>query len=259
MASELKPFTIEDCSLLLAEMAAYFSQQGIFIDLGGNTNLNNDGMNGTDSANEISLEQFLIPPESAAPAFFLGINGVGDVETCLERLSGDLEKLHQDIANYAEQNSLEEEIRKKVTLINVHVSKAKGSLPGRAKKLITSCREKNSVGEQRREAASVLGKVFKERIMDGAMEPIYAERKSVYGFVLRKLNEFLANWGVQTLSLNVGDCMNYDLPCEILPGSEDGTVEQHDKIRKIDRFPYVWHEAREDKLPIWNGQVSVWR
>ena len=260
MASELKPFMIEDCSRLLAEMAVYFSEQGIFVDLGENVDLNNNGVDGTESAHEISLEQFVIPPESAAPAFFLKINGVGDVETCLDRLSGDLEKLHQDIANYAEQNSLEEEIRKKVTLINVHVSKAKGSLPGRAKKLITSCREKNSVGEQRREAASVLGKVFKERIMDGAMDPIYTERKSAYGFVLRKLNDFLAKWGVQTLALNVGDLMDYEqFPCEILQGSEEGAAEQHDKIREIHRFPYVWHEERKDKLPLWDGQVSVWR
>lgn len=261
MASELKPFAIEDCNQLLAEMAVYFSEQGIFVDLGENVDLNNDGVDGTESAHGISLEQFLIPPESAAPAFFLKINGIGDVETCLERLSGDLGKLHQVIADYAEQNSFEEEVRKKVTLINTHVSRARGILSSRAKKLMASCREKNSVEEQRREAASVLGKVFKERIMDGAMDPIYTERKSAYGFVLRKLNEFLSKWGVQTLALNVGDFMDYELPCEILPGSEEGSAEQHDKIREIHRFPYVWHEEREDKLPLplWNGLVSVWR
>lgn len=259
MASELKPFAIEDCSRILAEMAVYFSQQGIFVDLGGNADLNNAGVDGTESAHEISLEQFFISPESSAPAFFLNINGVGDVETCLERLSEDLDALHRVIADYAEQNSFEEEIRKKVTLINTHVTRAKGILSSRAKKLMASCREKNSVEEQRREAASILGKVFKERIMDGAMAPIYTERKSAYSFVLRKLNEFLAKWGVQTLALNVGDFMDYELPCEILPGSEEGSAEQHDKIREIHRFPYVWHEERKDKLPLWDGLVSVWR
>lgn len=263
MTAELKYFSWEDCRRLVQEVGEYFSGKGIFIDLSDNADLRGDKATDVESSNtiscELSLDNFLISPEESSPAFFLQLNGIGDIEQCMERLSRDLERLHSTISDYAEQNSLEEDVRKKVTLINVHVSRAKGALTSRGKKLVSDCRGKNSVDEQRREAAGVIGKVFKERLFEGAMDPIYEERQHVYGFVLRKLNEFLAHWGVQTLTLKTGDPMNYDLPCDILPGSEEGTAEQHDTIREIHRLPYVWNEGREDNLQIWNGLVSVWR
>ena len=257
MISELKPFSQEECKKLLADMGAYFSKKGIFIDLGKTAKTNNVIV--TDEVSSGDFDQFLIAEEEAAPAFFLQINGISDIENCVRSLAGDLDSLHEVIANYAEQNSLEEDVRKKITLINVQISRAKGALSSRGKKLVNDCREKNSVEEQRREAANVFGKVLKERFLEGAMDPIYTERKNVYDFVLQEMNKFLAKWGVQTLPLKVGNLMNYELPCDIIPGSEVGTAEQHDRIREIHRLPYVWCEDREDKLPIWNGQVSVWR
>lgn len=263
MTVALKPFSWENARQLAQTVEAYFSQKGIFIDLSDKANLHDDKTTDAESGGALSgnltLDNFLISPEKAAPAFFLQLNGIGDIGQCMERLAMDLEKLHSAIADYAEQNNLEEDVRKKITLINTHVSRAKGALSSRGKKLVNDCREKNSVEEQRREAASVISKVFKERLLEGAMDPIYEERKNVYGFVLRKLNEFLASWGAQTLSLNAGEPMNYDLPCDLLPGSEAGTAEQHDTIREIHRLPYVWNDGLEDKLPLWNGLVSVWR
>jgi len=260
--TELSAFDFQECRNLLENLREYFVQRGIFVSQSSRV-VSSDtktAVTGDADVAELQLTQFAVSEDIASLAFYLNINNINDVESYISRFVGDLEKLHGEIAAYAEQNGeLNETERRKISLINTNVSKTKGVLGSRGRKLLADCREKNSVEEQRSETAKMFGKIIQEKLLTGAMDPIYEDRRLEYGFVLRKLNEFLARWGIMTLSLQVGSEMDYEMPCEVLPGSEEGAEGEHGTIRKIHRLPYVWREDRSDLLPVWNGQVSLWR
>lgn len=261
--ADLPAFSFASCGSLLEKIRRFFKDRGLFVSgLSGRTQAEDvPGAEAPGDAGEGGLSAFQIGREASAPAFYLNINGTEDVERYLQLFVLDMEDLHKAIAAYAEQNAdLDEESRGKVSRLNVRILRAKDLMGNRrGKKILENCRAKLTVEEQRQEMAREIGKLLSEWVMQKVLDPIYEEPSPVYAFVLQKINAFLAHWGVMTLPMQEGERMDYDLPCDVLEGSEEGAEGQHETIRKIYHYPYVWKEDREDLLPVWNGSVSLWR
>lgn len=258
---ELPKISFESLKKHLAEIRDFFSKRGIFAPETDQVASGAGESESADGCTAQGLGMFVISKEQAQPAFFLSVNGIDDVLSRLHDFTDGLHSLHDEIASYAESNmGIGEDVRRKITQFNVSVAKASGVMEGnRGKKIEAACREKISVDELRQELGTQLGKLIGEKLMDGVMEPIYEDPRPAYQFIVQKMNEFLAHWGVITIDLKAGEPMDYELPCTVMPDIEDGTDEQHGKIREVHHFPYVWNEARKDPLPVWHGSVSVWR
>lgn len=260
-SKSLTGFSFETCRNLIDEVRVFFGKQGILAPKTANEASGTGEAEHAEGGTAAGLDMFAIRKEQAQQAFFLSVNGVDDVASCLHNFTEGLHSLHEDIASYAGRNlEIGEDVRRKISQFNVSIAKATGLMEGnRGKRIEAACKEKVTVDEQRRELGGQLGKLISERLMDGVMEPIYEDPRPAYEFIVQKINGFLAQWGIVTIDIKAGEPMNYELPCTVMPGSEEGTEEQHGTIREVHHFPYVWNEDREDLLPVWHGSVSVWR
>ena len=244
-----------------------------FLDWGILTSLVTDAESSNDNRSTVNsskgwLQFFIV--RNSAEAFYKSIGNLADVRLKVEEFELDLDSLHEKLARFAEQNeTLNEEMRKKVTRLNAGVSRAKKAMVVRGKSLMRECAENcSTVEELQKVVTKMFAKLIEEKLLDGIMLPLYEGMSvgfnNVYAFILQKLNEFLMKWGVITVEINVGDKMNDALYVIYQPTSDSQNNHTKDKklqetVKEILHFAYIFNSRTEQPYIIWNGAVSIWR
>ena len=85
--------------------------------------------------------------------------------------------------------------------------------------------------------------------------------KAAYEFILREVNEFLAELGILTLTVEIGEKVpdDDDFPYELKPFENfTSDFDKKDSVVEIERYAYVFNEGRGvENFPVCEGSAVV--
>jgi hypothetical protein len=202
------------------------------------------------------LNCFLI--EKKNPSIYLSINSINDLQIKKEKVMGDFDSFIHEFNAYFDR--IEKQLDVNSTEGLEIISK---TLQNRRKKFETALKRFKpedtwGVDKISEEFSHELMKLFKD-LIDATMTPIMngIERNSCYQDILKFENKFLADMGIYTEVLSIGDKLNnWD---NIFPQEcENGITknkDDHEKIKDVLSYPYLFSE----KLVVYEAKVTLWK
>ena len=210
------------------------------------------------------LEKFVIDTDN--PAFFLNIKSPDDVRAFNEKFIARLAKIQATFNKYIDDNSdvLSEEMQKKIISFKAPFSRAESGVSSRRKIIERKVSEANSIEEVRGELRKVFTGYLKNifsHVINPLCDGMRLTSDAAYEFILREVNEFLAELGILTLTVEIGGKVpdDDDFPYELKP-SENFTsdFDKKDSVVEIERYAYVFNEGRGvENFPVCEGSAVV--
>ena len=265
---DLKAFNMTEVQSLLERVMEYFISVGIRIE----KNFDSGGAETTseNKADETQWIRFFViqPTESA---FYLQINSPDDISEINKDLERKLKNLQSELKRFLENNNeLAEDLKSKINTFatSALVKAQQFVVRGGLKKLVDVAKNCNSVDEIRGEAGKRYADFIKKELLDRIVFPLYDglrmnPKEEAYRYVLNKTNQFLADLGVMTVNVSVGDLFDdnsFYTPAEESNSDEYRTTnaEEKDIIRAVLRYAYVFQEDKgADNRQISEGEVIV--
>lgn len=219
------------------------------------------------------IKPFII--ETDEPAFYLKIYSPDDIATSNQKLEQDLSDLQNSLKKFLENNpELDESLRSKInTFATTHLLQAKKAVKFRLKKLkgeaANNC---NTVDELRNLAGKHYADFVRQELLERIVYPLYDGLQQnpneaayfCYLWVLNEVNRFLADLGVMTVNISVGEHWDEDNPF-YSPAAESASDEytttnadEKGLIREVLRYAYVFQENKgADNRQIAEGTIIV--
>lgn len=217
------------------------------------------------------IKPFII--ETDEPAFYLKIDSPDDIATLNQELDQALSDLQNSLKKFLENNpELDESLRSKInTFATMHLVQAKKAVKFRLKKLkgeaANNC---NTVDELRNLAGKHYADFVRQELLERIVYPLYDglqhnPNEAAYLGVLDKVNRFLADLGVMTVNISVGEHWDENNPF-YSPAPEESASDEYattnadekDLIRDILRYAYVFQEDKgADNRQIAEGTIIV--
>lgn len=196
-----------------------------------------------------------------------------DIATSNQKLEQDLSDLQNSLKKFLENNpELDESLRSKInTFATTHLLQAKKAVKFRLKKLkgeaANNC---NTVDELRNLAGKYYADFVRQELLERIVYPLYDGLKQnpnedAYLWVLNEVNRFLADLGVMTVNISVGEHWDENNPF-YSPAPEESASDEYattnadekDLIRDILRYAYVFQEDKDaDNRQIAEGTIIV--
>lgn len=251
---------------LLSEVKQFLLSKGIML---------TKKFSGDQSAKSETLDPALwIKPfvlQASAPAFYLYINSPDDIPAKNADLESRLNALQSELKNFLQNNSdLNESLADKInTLASSVLTQTKRAVKfGLKKSLAQDIKNCNRVEELREAAKRRYGDFLKKNFLEEIMVPLYeglkqSPHESAYLYVLDKVNNFLADLGVETVGISVGEKFDENLPYTPIAESDSpqyitANAEEKDIIREIFRYAYAFQEDKgAENYSIMEGEVAV--
>ncbi len=213
------------------------------------------------------IKSFIIQTNESA--FYLSINSPDDVAATRADLEKRLTDLQGKLKTFLQNNSdLDKNLLGKIqTLANGNLSKAiKAAQFGLRKDLESRVKECNSVDDLQDIASRLYGEFLKKEFLERIIVPLYEglrqnPKEFAYLWTLQEVNNFLADLGVMTVDISVGDFYDEKKPYE--PSEESRSAittdaADKDKIREILRYAYAFQEDKgAENSVIMPGKVIV--
>ena len=213
------------------------------------------------------VKPFIIQTET--PAFYLELNSPDDIERLNSELESRLNELQGNLKTFLQNNSdLDEALANKINMIaSSNLTRAKQAIKfGLKKNLNADAQKCNSVAELREAAGRRYEDFLKQNFMERIMVPLYeglrqTPKEPAYLWVLNEANNFLADLGVVTVNISVGEL--YDENSPYVPSEESQSekfattdAQEKDTVREILRYAYAFQEDNGARI-IMDGEVIV--
>ena len=263
---ELIQYDLATMENLLERVKAFFLAKGIML-------TKKFAGEQSEQAEEVDAAQrikaFVI--QAGAPAFYLDINSPDDIPTINAELENKLSDLQSKLKTFLQNNSdMDANLADKINTFatSVLVQARKAIRFGLKKALLTNSKNCNTVAELQTAAGRCYGDFLKKEIFERIMVPLYeglkqTPKENAYLYVLGELNNFLADLGIMTVDISVGEIYDENLP--YIPAEESNspqyiTTNEAEKgiVREILRYAYVFQEEKgEENCQIMEGEVIV--
>ena len=216
------------------------------------------------------VKPFIIQTDE--PAFYLKIDSPDDIASLNKDLEQALSDLQDSLKKFLENNrDLEESLRSKInTFATSLLVQAKKAVKFKFKKLmnevVNNC---NTVEELRDSAGKHYADIIKQDLLDRIVYPLYDglqqnPKEEAYLWVLNEVNSFLADLGVMTVNISVGERWDennpFYKPAEESTSDEYATTnaDEKDLIRAVLRYAYAFQEDKgADNRQIAEGTIIV--
>ena len=213
------------------------------------------------------IKPFII--QTNEPAFYLDIDSPDDVAATRADLEKRLTDLQGKIKTFLQNNNdLDENLLSKIqTLANANLSRAiKATQFGLKNKLASDVKKCNSVNDLQDIASRRYREFFEKEFLERIIVPLYEglrqnPKETAYLWILQEVNNFLADLGVMTVDISIGDFYDEKKPYE--PSEESRSAittdaADKDKIREVLRYAYAFQEDKgAENSVIMLGKVIV--
>ncbi len=251
---------------LLAEIKRLFMSKGIMLakKFSGEQDTSSEEVDRT-----LWIKPFVI--QTSAPAFYLDINSPDDLAIKNADLESRINDLQGKLKTFLQNNSdLDENLAGKInTLATSVLMQAKRAVKfGLKKSLGAENKNCNTIEELQEAAGRRYGDFLRKEFLERIMIPLYeglqqTPNEGAYLYVLGEANNFLADLGVATVNISVGEKYDENLPY-VHVGEADSPQyvttngAEKDTIREILRYAYAFQEDKgaENRL-IMEGEVIV--
>ena len=216
------------------------------------------------------VKPFII--QTNEPAFYLKIDSPDDIALLNKDLEQALSELQDSLKKFLENNrELEENLRSKInTFATAHLVQAKKAVKFSLKKLKTEAANNcNTVEELRELAGKYYADFVNKELLERIVYPLYDglqqnPKEEAYLWVLNEVNRFLADLGVMTVNISVGERWDennpFYKPAEESTSDEYATTnaDEKDLIRDVLRYAYAFQEDKDaENRQIAEGIVIV--
>ena len=221
------------------------------------------------SLNNLSI--FIIKQEKIA--FYNKVNNFDDINKIYKELYDKLEQFSVDIADFRDNNSFKQEIKDKLSKFKTEVDRSLKPLESRHKKLLDNCKKCNDTNSIIENVVQTYKKFFEEKIFKAIVFPLYDGYRndndsSSYEWLITKINKILANLGIYTLKITVGERIeinnNVDFSYELTEPKEDNSdlsndIAKKDTVKNVLRYAYVFNDDNENYSIVTDGLLELWR
>ena len=270
---ELQPFDFEACENLNNNVEEFFLNKGIISTMSSakiDAPINEEQGSNAHSA-ESDVNAWLKPfkMEHSRKAFYLDINGADGIDKWNKAIYEGLTSLIDEVNGHLKDNEsrLGESASKKLQHYKSMLIRAR-----KAFKIMTRSVKKEfeqsctTVDDIRKVVARKYASFFKDRLLEPIIISVYDGVKMkqgsiTYQWLANKIREFLTQFGVITLNIDVGDKFDFDGPYDITDDSCNNITNneiQNECVKEIYHYAYAFQED-DNYWPIMNGLVSVWK
>ncbi|XME04052.1 hypothetical protein QYZ88_007705 [Lachnospiraceae bacterium C1.1] len=213
----------------------------------------------TDEASVGVLEAFFI--EKKVEPIYKNCNCYDDLPGILDLFDERLTTLLGNMDELLDKNGeLDDETKKSLDGYAMAVDKCLNVYSTQRKRQMSKFKELSTIGEIQDELRQLFSDIIGKYIIvlfDGLYERVGNNAGPVYEMVIREINKFLAENGVETKVVRVGDALDPEL-MEPTPDSAENFTndfQKFDKIDEIRRYPYFF----TDGVKICDGCARIWR
>lgn len=255
---------------LLEQIKKFFRAKGIILPTIFVTRDETEKFSESPAVNLQWVQSFIIQTDE--PAFYLKIDSPDDIAILNQDLEQALSELQDSLKKFLENNrELEESLRSKInTFATAHLVQAKKAVKFRLKKLKTEVANNcNTVEELRELAGKYYATFIKQELLERIVYPLYDgleqnPKEEAYLWVLNEVNRFLADLGVMTINISVGEYWDennpFYFPAEESTSDKYATTNPDEKglICEVLRYAYVFQENKDaDNRQIAEGIIIV--
>lgn len=255
---------------LLEQIKKFFRAKGIILPTIFVTRDETEKFSESPAVNLQWVQSFIIQTDE--PAFYLKIDSPDDIAILNQDLEQALSELQDSLKKFLENNrELEESLRSKInTFATAHLVQAKKAVKFRLKKLKTEVANNcNTVEELRELAGKYYATFIKQELLERIVYPLYDgleqnPKEEAYLWVLNEVNRFLADLGVMTINISVGEYWDennpFYFPAEESTSEKYATTNPDEKglICEVLRYAYVFQENKDaDNRQIAEGIIIV--
>ena len=255
---------------LLEQIKKFFRAKGIIFPTIFVTRDETEKFSESPAVNLQWVQSFIIQTDE--PAFYLKIDSPDDIAILNQDLEQALSELQDSLKKFLENNrELEESLRSKInTFATKHLVQAKKAVKFRLKKLKTEVANNcNTVEELRELAGKYYATFIKQELLERIVYPLYDgleqnPKEEAYLWVLNEVNRFLADLGVMTINISVGEYWDennpFYFPAEESTSDKYATTNPDEKglICEVLRYAYVFQENKDaDNRQIAEGIIIV--
>ena len=255
---------------LLEQIKKFFRAKGIILPTIFVTRDETEKFSESPAVNLQWVQSFIIQTDE--PAFYLKIDSPDDIAILNQDLEQALSELQDSLKKFLENNrELEESLRSKInTFATAHLVQAKKAVKFRLKKLKTEVANNcNTVEELRELAGKHYATFIKQELLERIVYPLYDgleqnPKEEAYLWVLNEVNRFLADLGVMTINISVGEYWDennpFYSPAEESTSEKYATTNPDEKglICEVLRYAYVFQENKDaDNRQIAEGIIIV--
>lgn len=205
------------------------------------------------------VETFFI--EKADEAIYKNCNGYDDLAGILDLFDERLNTLLDNMDDLLDKNNdLDDETKKSLDDYATAIDKCVNVYTTQRKRQISKFKELSTVGEIQDELRQLFSNIISKYIIvlfDGLYERVSNNAGPVYEMVIREINQFLAENGVQTKAVKPGEILDPEY-MEPTPDSAENFTDDFRKFDRIDeicRYPYMF----TDGAKICDGCARIWR
>ena len=255
---------------LLEQIKKFFRAKGIILPTIFVTRDETEKFSESPAVNLQWVQSFIIQTDE--PAFYLKIDSPDDIAILNQDLEQALSELQDSLKKFLENNrELEESLHSKInTFATAHLVQAKKAVKFRLKKLKTEVANNcNTVEELRELAGKYYATFIKQELLERIVYPLYDgleqnPKEEAYLWVLNEVNRFLADLGVMTINISVGEYWDennpFYFPAEESTSDKYATTNPDEKglICEVLRYAYVFQENKDaDNRQIAEGIIIV--
>ena len=255
---------------LLEQIKKFFRAKGIILPTIFVTRDETEKFSESPAVNLQWVQSFIIQTDE--PAFYLKIDSPDDIAILNQDLEQALSELQDSLKKFLENNrELEESLRSKInTFATAHLVQAKKAVKFRLKKLKTEVANNcNTVEELRELAGKYYATFIKQELLERIVYPLYDgleqnPKEEAYLWVLNEVNRFLADLGVMTINISVGEYWDennpFYFPAEESTSDKYATTNPDEKglICEVLRYAYAFQENKDaDNRQIAEGIIIV--
>lgn len=205
------------------------------------------------------VEAFLIV--KIAEPIYKACNGYDDLMGILDLFDHRLNILLDNMDELLDKNNeLDDETKHSLEDYATAIDKCLNVYTTQRKRQMPKFKELSTVGEIQEELRQLFADIISKYIIvlfDGLYERICNNAGPVYEMIIREINQFLAENGVETKVVRTGEALDPEY-MEPTPDSAENYTDDFQKFDKIDeirRFPYLF----TDGFKICDGCAKIWR
>ena len=250
-----KEYVHEESKILLEEVRSFFQGRLKMIGIEWvSEKLNNDAKE-TEGPTLFVIKNANVTPYEKC-------NGISDVNKIFSDFGNSLEGLIDNLDAIIDNNKdISEDCKESISSYAAAVEKAFTVFGNQRKRRMPKINEMDSVSEIRFEIKQLISEIISNYIVQVLVDALYSRIKNnageVYELAVGEVNKFLADNGVITKEVKVGEVLN---PEYIEPTSDsvDNITEdfvKFDTIEEIRRYPYFFNDGTK----ILDGTAKIWR
>lgn len=199
--------------------------------------------------------------EKTSEPIYKSCNGYDDLAGTLNMFDERLNTLLDNMDDLLDKNiELDYETKKSLEDYAKAIEKGQTVYKIQRKRQMSKFKELFTVGELQEELRQLFSYIINKYIIvlfDGLYERVNNHAGPVYEMVIREVNRFLAENGVQTKMVKPGDSLDPEYMEPTPDSAENFTEDFHkfDRIDEIRRYPYLFADGSK----ICDGCARIWR